>query len=378
MDLSNGLTKVKEKRWMGLPLYVKWRNDRSLLRSFIGGLYQELVTFKNYGEATRQGNLVGIPIWGRRIGGNRISWHLGKGLTVRTVDILKKLNASFNQIFAAVDVKQVNGRKNVFVFWANSGEIAVLLRFFMRDVLKQKGLSGKDDLVFLCTKKYHKDMAEFLFPGIPAVVGKPHYLRYLSENGETKDWRISTFFLGSYFAEFEANAHRGNPDCHFFSWMQRYLKIESPMPPIPDDPALLEQAEARARRKLGDQYELDRTAIVLPDSFSMGRLSEKTLEKILKKCSAEGLQVFINSNDPSKWLSVVELYAIARNARKLYAVRSGLLDFLITTKVPMSVIYKNFSDRGFNTPSCDASLVQKIFTLKRLRAAETIELFDEK
>lgn len=356
---------------MGLPLYVKWRNDRSLLRSFIGGLYQELVTFKNYGEATRQGNLVGIPVWGRRIGGNRISWHIGKGLTVRTVDILKKLNGSLNHLFAMVDVKQVNGRKNVFVFWANSGEIAVLLRFFMRDVLKQKGLSGNGDLVFLCTKKYHKDMAEFLFPDIPAVIGKPHYLRYLCENGETKDWRISTFFLGSYFAEFEANARRGNPDCHFFSWMQRYLRIESPLPPVSDDQILLAQAQSRADEKLGHRYDWINTVIVIPCSFSSGKLSNEVIERIRRKCFDNGLQFYIDGVTSYRRLTVVELYAIAGKAKKIYAIRSGLLDFLLPTQSPMVIFYQNFIDRGFNTPALEASIVKKMFDLEDIRQFET-------
>lgn len=120
----------KTKTIWGIPLYRKYRSEKALKRIFLGGIYREIVTFEDYGEASRQSSLLGIPVWGRKLNQQAISWHIGSSLIVKKISIAKELSFQLDSIFSKMPVRPVNGRKHIFIFWANSGEIALLLMFF--------------------------------------------------------------------------------------------------------------------------------------------------------------------------------------------------------------------------------------------------------
>ena len=205
---DNSLKLVKMKRLLGLKVYEKKRSDCRLERSFAGSLYRESVCFANFGESSRQSWLFGLPLWGRKLQDHKLQWHLGSSCVVNTLDILGELAKDLDQLFAKESVKRVNGKKHVFVFWANSGEIALLLAFFFEKLMKKQGLTGKGDVVVLCTKQYHQEMLSFLFPEIPSVVAKPRGLRHLTDDADAGDWRIKMCFPGRYFAQLENTTRR--------------------------------------------------------------------------------------------------------------------------------------------------------------------------
>ena len=195
-EVKDDLRLVKVKRLLGLPIYEKKRTDSRLERSFLGGLYRESVRFADFGEASRQSWLLGLPLWGRTLLGHRLRWHIGRSLVVNSFDILSVLSRDLDRLFASVSVRRVDGKKHVYVFWANSGEIALLLGYFFEKLLVAQGLSGPDDVVVLCTKKYHQEMLSFLFPRIRSVVAKPRVLRHLTDDADAGDWRIQICFPG--------------------------------------------------------------------------------------------------------------------------------------------------------------------------------------
>ena len=143
----------KSKNVCGIPIYRKYRAESALKRDFFCGIYREIITFEDYGESSRQSSLVGVPIWGRKLTQQAISWHVGSSLVVRKIAISEELSLCLDEIFKTMPVKPVNEKKHVFVFWANSGEIALLLMFFWKQLLERYDINDPEQVVVLCTEQ---------------------------------------------------------------------------------------------------------------------------------------------------------------------------------------------------------------------------------
>lgn len=357
-------TLVKKKTFLGLPLYEKYRTDDRLLRIFAGGVLSEDVYFSAYGEHGRQLSLFGFPLWGRNIEHNTLSWHVGRNTEVSKLHIADILERDLNKLFDS-HAPAADGRRKVFVLWANSGEIAMLFSIFMRRLLEKMGFSA-NDVVFLCTKPYHADMAALYFPGIKAVVGKPQILRHVTHDLKTKNWDVSVFFTGAYFCEFECQAKRSATPLDCIDWMARRLDLDPESGMLTEElNQRLDRFEGEADRKLGKHTDWSNTILVSPASFSCGSLSVEDTTAIYDMAVKRGYDVFFNEAVGNRALTFPELLSKARHAAGIIGIRSGLMDFLVCTGIPMHVIYRDFPDRGFNMPACDASSVLKMFSLKR-------------
>lgn len=368
---DNSLKLVKMKRFLGLKVYEKKRSDCRLERSFAGSLYRESVCFANFGETSRQSWLFGLPLWGRKLQDHKLQWHLGSSCVVNTLDILGELAKDLDHLFAKESVKRVNGKKHVFVFWANSGEIALLLAFFFEKLMKKQGLTGKGDVVVLCTKKYHQEMLSFLFPEIPSVVAKPRGLRHLTDDADAGDWRIKMCFPGRYFAQLENTTRRPEGPKNYFAWMQEYFDCCTHFDGVCLRPEkkLLDAELSNALKKLKiSPEELTRTIILSPGSFSCGSLMDQEVEMVRACVKEADLHLYYNPSDPKneKFLTFPALYAAATQAAGLIGIRSGLMDWLSLTGIPSFVVYRPFPDRGFNTPARTIDEVFNMFSLRGL------------
>jgi hypothetical protein len=127
----------------------------------------------------------------------------------------------------------------------------------------------------------------------------------------------------------------------------------------------LDRFEVTADRKLGTHTDWSKTILISPSSFSCGSLSAEDTAAIHDMAVEQGFDVFFNNATGNRVLSFPELLSKARHAAGIVGIRSGLIDFLNCTNVPMFICYRSFPDRGFNTPACDADSVLKMFSLKR-------------
>ncbi len=365
MTQMQKMTCVQKKTLLGLPLYEKYRNDDKLVRFFACGLWREEVSFSSYGESGRQVYFCGIPLWGRRIENNTLSWHLGRNTEVSALNIPDVLERDLNRLFGPHSSVSCEQRRQVFVLWANSGEIAMLFSIFMPRLLAKMGLC-ETDVVFLCTKPYHADMAALYFPEVKSIVAKPKILRHVTQNLKTKTWDVNVFFTGAYFCEFERQAKRSKVPLDCIDWMARYLEL-SPAPATltPELNKRLDCFEQAADRKLEHKTDWSKTILISPTSFSCSNLSVEDMEAIHEMAEERGFNVFVNEATGNKALSLPELLSKARHAAGIVGIRSGLFDFLNCTDVPMFICYRGFSDRGFNTPACHADAVLKMFSLRR-------------
>lgn len=359
---------TKCKRFLGLPLYQKWRALHALKRVYLGGLYKESVTFEDYGEATRQCHLLGIPLFGRKLDAQAMTWHVGNGLPVKKLDIAQTLRTELDGIFADMPVKAVDGKRHVFVFWANSGEIAILLMFFWKQLLERFQIREPDEVVVLCTKNYHKEMLRFYFPQIRALVAKPKILRYVLGDMSAGDWEVHMCFPGKYFAQFEASA--ADTPINYVDWMSQWFALPLGLPQKPDSQQLA-AARASALPKLSAlqrrALEEGRLVVLALDSFSSTPLDDETKRNIKDELLGWDLVLYNNTSDPNDghFMTYPELFAIAQSAHSVVALRSGLVDFLANSQAPITTYYTAFPDRGFNTPPKSALAVFNLFAMKQ-------------
>ena len=146
--------------------------------------------------------------------------------------------------------------------------------------------------------------------------------------------------------------------------MSNYLGLP-PQPPslTPELNRRLDRFEEAADRKLGTHTDWSKTILISPSSFSCGSLSAEDTAAIHDMAVEQGFDVFFNNATGNRVLSFPELLSKARHAAGIVGIRSGLIDFLNCTNVPMFICYRSFPDRGFNTPACDAEEVFKMFSL---------------
>lgn len=355
----------KTKTILGIPLYRKYRAEKGLKRVFLGGIYREIVTFEDYGEASRQSSLLGIPVWGRRLNQQAISWHIGSSLIVKKISIAKELSFQLDSIFSKMPVRPVNGRKHIFIFWANSGEIALLLMFFWKQLLKRYEIRAPEEVVVLCTKQYHQDMLRLYFPEIRSVVSKPKILRYVLEDLEAGDWYVHMCFPGKYFAQFESNV--SSAPVNYLEWMSRWFNLNVGNPAKPNKKELtiafnsaIDKITKEQKNALLGSGE-KRLVILSLDSFSSAEINAQLKEEIYIKLSSKYV---ILENSPK--FTYPEIFAIATKAKMLVALRSGLVDFLINSGIETYLYYTDFIDRGFNTPSRSSDEVLKLFSIKSI------------
>lgn len=355
----------KTKAIFGIPLYRKYRAEKALKRDFLGGLYREIVTFEDYGEASRQSSLWGIPIWGRKLDHQAISWHLGASVVVKKISIANELSTQLDTIFAEMPVRPINEKKHIFVFWANSGEIALLLMFFWKQLLERYEIHDPEEVVVLCTKQYHQDMLRLYFPEIRSVVAKPKILRYVLDDIETNVWHVHMCFPGKYFARFEASVN--SVPVNYLEWMSRWFNLEVKSPVKPNKKEL-DKAFITALNKLTQEQKdalkggvKKGLAILTLEAFSSAGLEDEFKQQVRSDIAED----YIILNNSSKF-SYMEIFAIATKAKKLVALRSGIVDFLSNSGIDICVYYTCFPDRGFNTPAKTSTEVMKLFSLRAL------------
>ena len=125
-------------------------------RDFIGGIYRESINYEEYGEALRQAYFLGMPIWGKRVNQRIITWHVGESRVLKQFTIADGLANVLERTFNGMRVVPIKDKKHAFIFRSNSGEIALLLMFFWKQLLERNEIKHREQVVVLCTKQYIK------------------------------------------------------------------------------------------------------------------------------------------------------------------------------------------------------------------------------
>lgn len=349
----------------GIPLYQKIADGLLERREYLAGMYREVLRFDPcFGKSRRQAYLFGFPVWGKRFGRLSTSWFLGRSFVIREKKIDAQLASYLEETFKDVEVQPVKGKKHVVVLAGNAGEISFLIRYYFQKLLLDLNCRTPDQIVVLCTKRYHRDMLKMYFPSIRSKIGNLRILERLPGEFEASRWHVTMCFPRDYYIG-KVSAR------HFVGQMSDWFGAADPQPRTPDE-AFLETAYRHARSKLSAaQIEaLDGRAgkglvILAWEANTLAPLPESFQTKVRDDLIGRGFVLYENRTDPEKdkMLSYPEIYALTRRCAAVYALRSGLMDFLSDIQIPMYVYYTKIPVGGRGVAGKSPEEALKFFSL---------------
>ena len=235
--------------------------------------------------------------------------------------------------------------------------------FFWKQLLERNEIKHREQVVVLCTKQYHQDMLKLYFPEIRSVVLNPKILSFVHDDLEAGEWYVHMCFPGKYFVQMESNFDSG--PVNYLEWMGRWfgLSVQSPERPDAEE---LNNALISARGKLTKEQNdalMDKSskglAILALESVTSSNLDEWLKNQIRSEISKKFV-VLENSNK----FSYPEIYGIATKAKKLIALRSGLVDFLSNAGIELYIYYTSFRNRNVNVSYRSAKQVLDLYSIK--------------
>lgn len=220
-----------------------------------------------------------------------------------------------------------------------------------------KKLGAKNPL-FIGLKPYHKDLVEMLCPNIPIkIIQKIKLPLYYSEY-KTKEHNIKLIFPKTYFDKVEDSLRDKNaPVKHFIKHILNYLNLsENDFSRTQIKIADAEKQEVLDKVKnIG--LDVDNFVFFSPEANTCADIGLKSWLELKSEYESKGYDIFCNvslTKDDYKMfkqcdLTLKQAYILASMSKEIVGLRSGLLDLLVLTKVPMRVFYSKAKDReGFN------------------------------
>lgn len=325
----------------GIPIYRKVTRAKTESRIYLSGLYRETTYYYSwFGKALRRSYVLGMPAFGKFFGRKNTAFFLGRSFVFWRRSLAGELSRVLTEIFGNEPLRPVDGRKNVIVLVGNSGEIALLIKFFFEKLLKDLRCEDPQSVVVLCTKPYHRAMMQMYFPEVRTAVSNPRILERLPRTFDSGSWRVTLCFPRNYYAEHSL-------DRHFVSQMQEWFDFRPSVLRIPDRELLADAYRSVVAKLTRRQIEAlegkvgKGLVIVATEAKTVAPLPVEFREKLKDDLIRQGYVIFENRTDGAKdsLLTFAELYAVAERAAAVFALRSGLADFLSDVDVPTTLYY---------------------------------------
>ncbi|TLD81584.1 hypothetical protein LS68_000690 [Helicobacter sp. MIT 05-5293] len=249
---------------------------------------------------------------------------------------------------------------DIYILNANSGEICLTLTYCIDAFIKKN--KSKNPLL-VATKKYHFDMIKMLCPDIPHIYIKMR-VDMIGKEHKIKPFRLFFVCDTPHFRQVEFDIKNNDlGKCHYFRSLVEYLGLRNDdlsyrkmLLPIEDKRNMLDKVA-----KIG--LNLDKFVFLAPEAISCESYDEKFWVMLINALQDKGFDVFVNlTSDRIKLegardfktcdLSIIEAFALAKNAQRIVMLRSGFTDILLQTHIPMDILYTKF---GWRTCFSDMS-----------------------
>lgn len=365
-------TLIKSKKFLGITIYNKYKSQENTSRVCLGGFFSEKIFYLNSLPYLCQYFLLGLPLLSsQKTDQLHTTYSIFGGLLKWTINSEDKISAILNSIFSKFSIKSIEGKKHIYVLSANSGEIALFLSLFFERLLKKHGIANFDEFVVLCTKKYHQDMLKMYFPEVQSVVAKPKALRKITGYGDcvVKDWNIHVLFSGQYFHKYEMTLDEPTERQHFLSWMKQNLNMEYPKTPRTVLENLLKDHLTTAKSKLlALNLDYSNLIIIADQSLSSRKADPRIFDEVISQLRKKGYSIYLNEPNPKSpnFLTYPEVFALAKEAKAIIALRSGLVDFLAATETPCIALYTGFPNLGIKNPEKTPEEAMSLFSIAGL------------
>ncbi|MBR2069397.1 MAG: hypothetical protein IJ877_06510 [Candidatus Gastranaerophilales bacterium] len=258
-------------------------------------------------------------------------------------------------IFKKKYYKYYKNHDDIYIFWINSGEVFLFLKYVLHNLIKKK--NSKTPLI-LTNRKYHVDMVKLFYPNIKCI-----YIKNLKPPLQQKEFKIEGYNFTLVVPKWHFdNVEKGaieNPlgfSNYFHPILDLYGCDKNNIQPInikySDN---FEKSMLKKVKKTG--LNLDNFIFLAPEAQSCVELDPLFWSELAKKFQSKGYDIFINivgkdmkiKNAEFKniFLSYGEVLHLCRYAKKIIALRSGICELLSETKVPMDILYTDFRKKPF-------------------------------
>lgn len=316
-------------------------------QEFLGGL---ITTYKIKNQTTQYSEKE-IKLFGksitRRYEEDNYRTYFFAGKEYRKVSILDEFKKKYFRYFN-------KDHDDIYILNSNSGEAYLTLAYIIDSLIKK---NGSRNPLLVATQKYHMDLIEMICPDIPHVYIKKIRLNLMGSHFEIDNHRCFMLYDGPHFIQVEADIRTSElGKAHYFQAILSKLQIDRTelrtrkLQVLPE----AERTMLGKIRKTG--LNLEKFVLIAPEAKSCKLYDAAFWCEMIDKFQAKGYDVFANIVDneielastkqyKSTFLSYSELYALARYAKKIVSLRSGLTEILVQAGKPTDVLYTKFRER---------------------------------
>ncbi len=357
----------RESKILGLTIYEQYSDYKTGNRTqnFLNGFISTSKVSDNYEyHIEKEVKIAGKSFIKRVLNDNEYVWYF-TGIPIKRL----KLAYFYKKHY----LKGVKERyDDVYILDANSGEIYLFLVYFLNAYMK-KNVSKK--VLLVATKKYHIDLIETICPEIPYIFRKKLRKNINADKFNYDGINFYMVFQHSHFKRIDNELHKKNEDLNYFKAIKERLnirdsEIEMRKVVISED---IRKSVYEKVKQTG--LNINNFIFVSPEANSCRNLPENFWRNLINKYKELGYDIYVNLTDgknifsggeyKSIDLSYKEAFVLAELAKKIVALRSGLVEFLLQTNVPMDILYTEFSNRHL-FDDITSEYVLKGFSLKNL------------
>ncbi|MDR1124128.1 MAG: hypothetical protein LBL61_06035 [Elusimicrobiota bacterium] len=337
----------------GLTVYTVDISGNTKHKKFLYGLTSRLRVIEGYNEL-KINRFLGAAVYRTARNKDFVKIY-ALGILIKTVNIKQALYKSL--------AKTARGYDDIFILNSNIGEAFCIL-FYLSRALSAK--AGKRKVLFCVTRESLLSIAGMFAGNIPCV-----YIRKIEYSVPDFCWTLGGknfyMFPAEYFLEVE-NKARAGAGAHYFTEVLNLFGVNKAE--VKPQEIIVPQSIKRSALAKAAKMGLNNNNFIFisPYANSCALLPREFWLKLGAKLKKKGYDVFENSEENG--FTLAEAFALALMSQAVIGLRSGLMEILTQTAVPMQVIYTDFRQRAVFGELPSKSVLSG-FTLKKLPAVKS-------
>ncbi|PAF44661.1 hypothetical protein [Helicobacter sp. 11S02629-2] len=273
-------------------------------------------------------------------------------------------------IYAKESGKDIKDYSDIVVLHSNSGEAYIFLTYVLEAFIERYNCK---DILFILTKRYHIDLLEAIHPSLPYV-----FIPYAKVPSilvkQTDRYRIFTILEDRYYIRFESMLRDGK-NIHCLCEILKHLGIASlklTFTPL----NICDAHEKSLLTKVSKiSLNLNNFVFMTPEADSCVSIESSFWQALIEALQAKGIDIFVNLMDSKTKkmlkgciyktcsLTFSEAILLSRKAKSIVSLRSGLVESLTQSNVPLFSLCTNLKNRGW-LQKVDSKHVLNGFSLK--------------
>ena len=336
---------------LGVQIYKDVDNEDERIQNILGNfIYTKKI--KSDVKESKIFKILGFSIFERTIE-NDICSHYCLGKLISSKHLA--------DLFFANKLKTINfDYDDVYILHSNSGEIYLFFAYLAKAFLKK---NNSQNPLFIATRRYHIDILKLYYPEAKYI-----FIPKLRFKTQSDIWKMAehTFYIlfsENHFRKVEENIKiQENGHVHYFKSMLKTLNLTEKdfcKPEVFNDIDL----ENKLNKKINKiNLKTDNFVILAPEAVTCSVLPKIFWVKLVQKLNQ--YEIYLNITNKNNNISGCktldlnyrEVYLLAKKAKAVISLRSGLSEFLLPTAIPNIVIYTKFKKRVKNAFSVDKGI----------------------